>query len=271
MGSVELVVTDLDGTLWAYDSIHQPHEATLDAWHELERRGIPVLVATGRRVTSTRDPLAALGLAPSAVVLNGSLALDLATGELFHRHHYEPDAAVAVLAAFRAHGLDPCIYVDHADIDAYVSDEPSTSPEHLAAMGARACLADLDAVVSSASVLSFGVFGHDADVLALVAADMDASRSTPMILTDTWSAGSALAVAPFGLSKWTGVLAYCALHDIDPGRVLAIGDEVNDVELITRAAIGVAVSDAPPVVRAAADREVPPASDGGWAKILDLL
>jgi HAD superfamily hydrolase (TIGR01484 family) len=271
VGPVDLVVTDLDGTLWAYDSIHQPHEATLGAWNELERRGIPVLVATGRRVTSTRDPLAALGLAPSAVVLNGSLALDLATGELFHRHHYEPADAAVVLAAFRAHGLDPCIYVDHIDIDAYISDAPSTSPEHLAAMGARACTADLDEIVTSASVLSFGVFGHDADILTLIAADIDAARSTPMILTDTWSAGSALAVAPFGLSKWTGVLAYCARHDIDPGRVLAIGDEVNDVELITRAAIGVAVAGAPPAVRAAADQEVPPASEGGWAEILDLV
>lgn len=264
-------MTDLDGTLWAYDSMHRPHDSTLEAWHELERRGIPVLVATGRRVTSTRDPLAELGLAPSAVVLNGSLALDLATGELFHRHHYEPAEAAAVLAAFRAHGLDPCIYVDHADIDAYISDAPSTSPEHLTAMASRACATDLDEIVLSASVLSFGVFGHEADVLARVAADIDATRSTPMILTDSWSAGSALAVAPFGLSKWTGVLAYCTIHGIDPGRVLAIGDEVNDVELITRAAIGVAVADAPPTVRAAADHEVPPASDGGWAEILDLV
>ncbi|HEX5588610.1 MAG TPA: HAD family hydrolase, partial [Acidimicrobiia bacterium] len=256
---------------WAYDSMHRPHDATLAAWHELERRGIPVLVATGRRVTSTRDPLAALGLAPSAVVLNGSLALDLATGELFHRHHYEPGDAAVVLAAFRAHGLDPCVYVEHPDIDAYVSDAPSTSPEHLSAMGSRACQADLDDIVVSASVLSFGVFGHDADVLAAIAADIDPARSTPMILTDSWSEGSALAVAPFGLSKWTGVLAYCARHDIDPARVLAIGDEVNDVELIASAAIGVAVSDAPPSVRAVADHEVPPASAGGWAAILDLL
>ena len=82
---IELVVTDLDGTLWAYGSEGVPHAQTLAAWRELEGRGIPVLVATGRRATTAREPLAALGLAPSAVVLNGALALDLATGYRFHR------------------------------------------------------------------------------------------------------------------------------------------------------------------------------------------
>ena len=270
MAAVELVVTDLDGTLWAYDSLHQPHDTTLDAWRELERRGVPVLVATGRRVTSTREPLAALGLAPSAVVLNGSLAIDLGTGEYFHRHHYDPVDAAAVLAVFRAHGMDPCIYVEHETIDAYVSDRPSTSPEHLAALAHRSRQADLDEVVATMPVLSFGIFGLDEALLAPIAASIDA-RSTPMILPDTWSDAHGLAVAPYGISKWTGVLAHCARRGIDPTRVLAIGDSVNDVELITQAAIGVAVADAHPTALAVADHVVSTTSTGGWAQLLDLI
>ena len=46
---------------------------------ELERRGVPLLVATGRRLASTREPLAQVGLAPPAIVLNGALGLDLGT------------------------------------------------------------------------------------------------------------------------------------------------------------------------------------------------
>jgi hydroxymethylpyrimidine pyrophosphatase-like HAD family hydrolase len=43
---------------------------------------------------------------------------------------------------------------------------------------------------------------------------------------------AALAVAPAGLSKWSGVLVYCERHGVDATRVLAIGDQVNDIELI---------------------------------------
>src|SRR5262249_25144375 len=98
--TIELVVTDLDGTLWTAGE--QLHHSTLDAWRTLEARGVTVMVATGRRVTSTREPLARLGLTPHAVVLNGALAVDLATDERFHRSCYTAVDAARVLAAFRA-------------------------------------------------------------------------------------------------------------------------------------------------------------------------
>jgi len=49
--------------------------------------------------SSTRDPLANLGLAPPAVVLNGALAVDLGTGDRFHTWHYSATDAVMILAA----------------------------------------------------------------------------------------------------------------------------------------------------------------------------
>jgi hypothetical protein len=270
VGGIELVVTDLDGTLWSYEQADHPDARTLAAWRTLELRGIPVVVATGRRVSTTRDPLAELGLAPCAIVLNGALALDLATGDCFHRHQFDPARAAAVLEAFRAHGLDPCVYVEHDDLDAYVSDQPSTSPSHLASLGPRAVCADLDDVVATSGVLSFGVFGLAESALRDVASTVG-DHGEARVLRDTWSEHHGLTVAPVGLSKWTGVVAYCELHGVDPSRVLAIGDEVNDLELIASAAIGVAMADAPDSVLAVADHVVPPTAEGGWAVILDLV
>src|SRR5712692_11076642 len=121
---IELVVTDLDGTLW--DEGEQLHPLTAAAVDELGRRGVRLLVATGRRVTSTCVPLARLGLAPAAVVLNGALALDLATATRFHRHPFPSEQASAVLAAFLACGLEPCVYVDHEEVDVFIGTSPST-------------------------------------------------------------------------------------------------------------------------------------------------
>jgi hydroxymethylpyrimidine pyrophosphatase-like HAD family hydrolase len=53
MSTIELVVTDLDGTLW--DTAEQLHPRTASAIADLSRRGVHLLVATGRRVTSTRE------------------------------------------------------------------------------------------------------------------------------------------------------------------------------------------------------------------------
>ena len=105
MPPVSLVVTDLDGTLWHTDD-HVP-DGVVAALAELAAREVPLLVATGRRATSARIPLERIGMAPPAVVLNGALGLDLATGQRFHRAAYSTDEAIAVLAAFQGVGLEP--------------------------------------------------------------------------------------------------------------------------------------------------------------------
>jgi hydroxymethylpyrimidine pyrophosphatase-like HAD family hydrolase len=266
---IDLVITDLDGTLWAYGSEGAPHTRTLAAWAELERRGIPVLVATGRRATTTREPLAALGLAPPAVVLNGALAFDLATGRCFHRHHYPADAAAGVLAAFRAAGLEPCVYVEHDDFDVYVGTRPSTSETHLRALGTRARTADLEEIVATVPVLSFGIFGNEEHVIARVVEGLRLVADPRVSHGDF--GGHGVTVAPIGLSKWIGVLAYCELAVIDPTRVLAIGDGANDRELLTNAAVALVPDDAHEDALGAAHHVVPSPAVGGWASVLDFV
>src|SRR4029453_8129242 len=59
-GAVQLVVTDLDGTL--SDAAERIHPASVRAIRDLETAGIPVLVATGRRLRMASLVLEAGGL-----------------------------------------------------------------------------------------------------------------------------------------------------------------------------------------------------------------
>jgi hydroxymethylpyrimidine pyrophosphatase-like HAD family hydrolase len=264
---IELVVTDLDGSLWHREEIHPASRA---AWTEIEARGVPVLVATGRRLTTTREPLARAGLRPPAVVLNGALALDLASGETFHRHHCDAASARVALDAFRGAGLEPCVYVEDHHIEVYVGSTPSTHPGHLASLGTRAVVADLDEILEREAVLGFGVIGHPPDPLTAVV-DAIGRRAEAHLAPDAHWGGWTLTVAPPGLSKWAGVLAFCARADIDAARVLAVGDGPNDHELLTHAAIAVVPDDASPGALALADHVVPSPTEGGWGEIVGLL
>src|SRR5690606_16735246 len=96
---------------------------------------------------------------PPAVVLNGALGVDLPTGERFHRAPYPPDQAASVLAAFRSVGLDPVIYVDHPDLEVFLSATPSTHPEHVTALADGAAIDDLERVVVEEAVLGFSMIG----------------------------------------------------------------------------------------------------------------
>jgi len=268
MATVDLVVTDLDGTLWSGDA--DTHPATVAAWQELDRRGVPVLVATGRRLTSTREPLARLGFAPPAVMMNGALAIDLGTNERFHSWHYAAEDAIAVLAAFRAAGVEPCVYVDHYRVDVFFGDRPATHPDHLAAFGATAERADLEEIVSSVPVMMFGIMGHAVDPFPALASSVTETAQPHLAPSDQYG-GHSFTVTPAGLSKWTGVVAYCTRAGLDPTRVLAIGDGPNDRELLAGAAIAVAPADASDEARRDADHIVGSPREGGWAEILDLI
>jgi hydroxymethylpyrimidine pyrophosphatase-like HAD family hydrolase len=279
MSAVSLVVTDLDGTFWHTDD-HVP-PAVLAAVAELERRGVPLLVATGRRLASTRGPLARVGLAPPAVMLNGAIGIDLATRARFHLAPFAVAEALATYDAFVSVGLSPVVYVDHPTFDVVISHTPDTNPAHVQALGdtagrfhgpgTRSTVDDLRQAVADLPVLGFSMIGVPfpaaeaafAVLEPLVEPHLDRSFDHPGM--------ASLTAAPRGQSKWDGVLAFCRLHDLDPTKVLAVADGPNDVELLEAAAVRVVPEVAHPSALGLATNVIPSARDGGWAEILPLL
>jgi HAD superfamily hydrolase (TIGR01484 family) len=279
MPDVELVVTDLDGTFWHTDD-HLPHPVR-EAVAELEALGVPLLVATGRRLASTRGPLASFGLVPPAVVLNGALGVDLATGERFHRAPYDAEEAVAAYDAFASVGLSPVVYVDHPSYDVLLGPDPSTNVGHVIALGDTAGrrwgpdqqhpVDELRASVATTPVLGFSMIGvpfeaaeaAEAALAGIVEVHLDRSLDYPGL--------ASLTAAPKGQSKWDGVLAFCDRQGIDPARVMAVADGPNDVELLTGAAVRVVPRSAHPAALDLATHLIPSAEDAGWAEVIALL
>lgn len=266
MSDIELVVTDLDGTLW--DAGERIHAKTLEALHELERRETPVLVATGRRPRSAAAGLMREGLQPPAVLLDGTVGHHLATNRTFHRAPFSVQEAQAVLEAFEEHGVSPCVYVDRPDADVVVGPAPSTRPEHLQHIGRWLAHEDPRDVVASEDVLAIGIVGYAAAALhAIHAAIADSAEA--VVTRDLYFGDWTLIARPPGISKWQGVEAFCREQGLDSRRVLALGDGENDIELLTGAAVACVVSDGCEAALALADHIIDPASAGGWAAVLD--
>jgi hypothetical protein len=260
--AVELVVTDLDGTL--SDAGERVHPRTVRAVRALAHAGIPVLVATGRRPRTAAVVLEAAGLRGPAVMLDGSIGRDLRDDRPFHRVCFTPEAAATALDAFAAHGFQPCLHVERPDVDIVVG--------HLARAGRWALRADPAATVLTDPVLSFSIVGGDAARLGAVAAAIVASGvGSASVTPDLMYGGATLQVRPHGVSKWSGVLAFCEDQGLDPGRVLAVGDGANDVELLGAASIACAVAGGAPDALRHADHIIEPPGIGGWAAILDLV
>ena len=279
MPAVELVVTDLDGTLWHTDD-HVPGPV-LAAVDELGRRGVPLLIATGRRLASTRDPLARFGLAPPAILLNGAIGIDLATSERFHLAPFPTDEALAAYDAFVSVGLSPVVYVDHPRYDVFLSEAPDTNPAHVQALGdtagrhwgpnQRRPVDDFRKSVTETPVLGFSMIGVPFPAAEAAFASLQGAVEVHLNRSIDYPGLASLTAAPKDQSKWDGVLAYCAAHGLDSTKVLAVADGPNDIELLTHAAIRAVPAVAHPSALDLATTVIPSAQDGGWANILSLL
>jgi hydroxymethylpyrimidine pyrophosphatase-like HAD family hydrolase len=268
-GEISLVVTDLDGTLWHTDG--SVHPETADALSQLEERRVPLLVATGRRTRSARVPLARIGIAPPAIVMNGAVGVYLSTGEQFHLAPFTTADALAVLDRFEAGGLSPVVYVEGGEHEVWLSDEPSTHPEHVEALRPHAGVGDLRAAIETEIVVGFSVLGRAHGELVPASESVGMLAETHLDRSFDWPGTAGLTVAPLGQSKWDGVVAFCRSAGLDPSRVLALGDGPNDVELLEGAAIRLVPEHASLAARELADHIIGPPEQGGWARVLDFV
>lgn len=266
---IRLVTTDLDGTFW--DTSRMVPKQHAEAVRELAARGITVLAATSRRPRVVRASLGAAGLALPAVLVDGAIGIDFRTDQRFHEAMFEPTGAAVTLAAFRSVNLEPCVYVEDPIVDIIVGTNPATCAPHLVSIADVARVDDLDTIVATQPVYAFAVLGVAIDRLEPAARLLRDHGMQVLLYAEPEYGGHGLIVSPPGVGKWSGIQAYCRLAGINPAEVLAVGDGVNDVEMLTRAAVAVAVRGGTPDVLEVADHVIDPPRQHGWASLLDLV
>ena len=78
-------------------------------------------------------------------------------------------------------------------------------------------------------------------------------RRKGLALSVTPSDPTSVDIMAPGISKWNGICRLLSLLPVQPFRIIAVGDYDNDIEMIKNSDIGVAVANARPHVKGAAD------------------
>ncbi len=87
----------------------------------------------------------------------------------------------------------------------------------------------------------------------------------------TFSGASFLEVGPAGVTKATGLERLCRRRGIEASDVVAFGDNINDVEMLAWAGLGVAMGNAAPEAKAAAHRVTASNDEDGIAQVIEQL
>jgi HAD superfamily hydrolase (TIGR01484 family) len=262
----ELLALDVDGVLVGPDNRVPPAVASAVAG---AARSLRVVLATGRSYSETMPVWRQLRLPEPhepLVLIGGALVAEPDTGRTLREQSIPRDAACAFADALNASGYSAAVIVDawRNGVEYYLAesdDAPQVLDRWFGQMDVElrrvSRLADAADLPRPLRINACVEPADAADLADRLAAAFDGRLSVHAILAPNYGVTIVEAFAA-GVSKWAGLQYVAQRRRLGPRAVVAVGDDVNDVEMVRRAGLGVAMPDATEPLRAVADTVAEP-------------
>jgi Cof subfamily protein (haloacid dehalogenase superfamily) len=259
--AIRLLVSDVDGTLVRNDKTLS--DAVVAAVAKVRDAGIVMTLISARPPSGMLWIAERLGITGPIGAFNGGTVV-MPNGQILSADHLTPQIAAKALAMLDRPGVTPWLF---ADGNWYAQDRANANlaRERLAANVDPIFEDDFTPLLAHADKL-VGV-SDDYALLAQIDAEMAAAlgdgatvaRSQPYYLDVT---------APRA-NKGDGIAALAAAYGVPLSAVAAFGDQRNDLPMFARAALAVAMGQAPDEVRKAAGRTARSNEEDGVADAID--
>ncbi len=257
--SIELVAIDVDGTLLT--SHHQLLDDTVAAVHEVCAQGIRVVLVSGRGKLPLTPILQRLGLHTPYIGSGGSYIADPVNDLVIERSPLKREDVVLVVQLAR--GKDVGIFFEETD--------------RLIAEADAADLAKTRAVVSGVDVTEARDILQETTIAPnkmylmgeherLVSIEREIRRCRPELHL-AYSEPIYLEITQSGVNKGNALKRLTAYLNVPLERIAVMGDGGNDISMFEVASLAIAMGNAAPEVKAAADVVAPSNDEGGvaWA------
>ncbi|MAT81417.1 MAG: hypothetical protein CMJ29_07195 [Phycisphaerae bacterium] len=279
-GVPDLIVIDLDGTLLCPRG--QVSESNRRALAEARGAGVRIMIATGRTHVECRQILEAIDYQGPMVVASGAALIDLPSESTLDRDLMDQDDVVVLSEIMRDHDCASLILKDRHAVG---YDYLIVGSQHLHPVSnwwfdahGIACRTADSAEEDSHPEDTLRIACIGAPDLMGQAAERVSDRLGQSVSWRHWPAVGRegevvhmLEVFGSGVDKWTMVERYAIDQGIPRERVAAIGDGLNDIQLLRECGFGIAVDNADDQVIEAADARTGCHSQDGVADAVDRL
>lgn len=278
---IDLVVLDMDGTIYGRQFAGGFSARVRRAIAAVQDAGTPVTIATGRIFDFVRAVAPDLGVSLPVITAQGAVIGDPISGEVLYEALIQEEAARSVAAWADAEKRTTVFYLNSSGgRTRLVQSAPSAANESSGWEGwdsatydhwfgsPREMHASLSEVVCEASArplkfITVNDHTREPDQTASLqkqfGGGVHMSRSHQLLVEGT---------APMA-NKGHGLLFLSERLGINPDRVLAIGDNENDIPMLRAAGLAVCMGQATAIVQAEADWVAPTLEEDGAAVALE--
>jgi Cof subfamily protein (haloacid dehalogenase superfamily) len=265
--AVRLTAIDVDGTL--LDGSHRLRPEVKEAVNRLAASGCRIALATARGPQAVVEIVRQFVFAPSLVGFSGGWIGELETSSMRPANvrldqRLPADVARSIIGEAIKQGVEPNVFTPDTWRVRKLTEE----------IAEEARIVNLQPLVSD-ELLAGDIEPSKIMLISRLDAADEAlppiEKSIQSISTVTFSKRNYLEILPIGVNKAKAVVALTRLLGIDLSEVAAIGDGLNDLEMLSEAGLAIAMGNASDRVKAVADLVVGSNDNAGVAQAVNEI
>lgn len=256
---IKLVATDIDGTILKYD--FKFNQEVKDCIKKLTQSDIPVVLVTGRMHSATDYIAEELGLNTPIVSYQGGLIKH--NGNILYEKNLDPKKAKEILSWAKKHNVHLNLYMND---ELYVEKDDEIVRRYTGERAAGFIVKSFEELELDRINKMLAIDFHNAELvtewqnyLQEAYSDLHVVKSTPYFCE----------ICHGEAKKSSAVDFLKDYYNLEREEILTIGDQNNDIELLSAGGIKVAMGNATEELKLVADYITDTVNDNGFVKAIE--
>ena len=278
----KLIAIDIDGTL--LNSKSELTDKTIETLKMASDKGVYIVLTSGRMTSVIKDFCKKIGADKYLIAENGASIFDLQKDELVYKRYIPKKTVMDIINICEENNIYYMVYTNkelivknlkHMALFFHKQNyNPNARLEtHIAG---REYIENLEDDFTKIMICDEDRSIYNSIVNKLSKIENIDVTTIPHISTKVLTIGSEEKIISYSYAdiaakntnKWTAIENLITRLGIDKSEVIAIGDNINDIQMIENAGLGVAMENGSPVLKDLADEIAPSNDNDGVACII---
>lgn len=268
-----LIASDIDGTLT--EVWNQVNPRNREVLKQLVDQGVAFMIATGRSYRSAEAILRALDIPCYACLVNGAVLISYPDLKLIRTNYLSVEEKNRIVELIHEGGGHMVIYNGFENGDkVYYTDSYHLNPvltKIITSTQDRRILVHDFVKDITHPVPVISCVGTEEEIDQIFASlEAHHEHFNILKLKEQYHDGYFwLMITRREVDKVHGIQQIAEILGVTQEEIIAIGDDMNDLEMIKFAGLGIAMGNAVDIVKSAADKIAPPCGEDGMARVLE--